>query len=261
VHWVNRSVAIILTLVSVLVVIFPPPALPLRYLPVAAVLVLAAMLIWQQGRTAPIPASHVDEMRGVAERLISNLDSLTKPRFDNDSQRDGMFRAAFRDHFPASYRHLERFETLLIEDGQAWSKLTTKIASEAGAVESAWSLNYEHVRAVLTKTAEAQMSDSASGVKDPGPFSMNVIPPNQTVLFLGGSGIAVSTSPTAQQDLAKSQQAFIDATRSVPTWPETHDARSARLALLKERDDTRRQLVEIAHRHGLPRRCRLCAAT
>lgn len=259
-RWVNRAVALIVTVVSVLVVVFPPPSLPLRYLPVAGVVVLAVMLIWQQGRTEPIPSSHVDELRRLADSLIADVDSRRAPRFSPDAQRDRLLRAAFRSHFPEAYRSLEKFETLLKQDEKAQSDLSTRVLTETGMLASTYKLQDETVRSVLMQTAQSQLGAEPTAVKDPGPFMIQVTPRWGTHLFLGASGIATSASRTPQQDLEKAQQAFIDATLSVPSWEQTQAARSARIALLGERDAVRGLLVEITHRPSLPGHCRLCAA-
>ena len=47
-----------------------------NFLPEAAVVVLAVMPIWQQGRTEPIPSPHVDEMRRLAHSLVSDVTEI-----------------------------------------------------------------------------------------------------------------------------------------------------------------------------------------
>src|SRR5450759_656864 len=54
-RWTKRGVGTILAALAILLTAFPLPALPLRWLPAGAALVLAIMLFWEQRPVPDVP--------------------------------------------------------------------------------------------------------------------------------------------------------------------------------------------------------------
>jgi len=61
-RWFRNAVAAVLAFIAFLLTLYPPPALPLRWLPAVAAFILFVMYVGQQRPEAKIPPAHVEDM-------------------------------------------------------------------------------------------------------------------------------------------------------------------------------------------------------
>ncbi len=249
----RQSVAAILAVVAVLLTAFPPPSLPLRLLPAVSALVLAAMFIWSQGHSAPIPPEHAEALRELAVRLISFLDLSRKVSFSDDPDEDRVWRDAFESHFRTRYQALTTWDDLVSQSENAEVNLAIRINKETGVLAKTYKLNDEHVRAGLKKAAATANNPTAGN-----PLNLTIMPsPDGWVLLLGGSVIGQYDAANGAQS---ANDAFVRLAADIPNWQEQSSAEEARSKLANHKALLRAQLTEISKSHGIGGSCKLCAS-
>jgi hypothetical protein len=249
-RWVRDGITAILAAVAVIVTVFPPPALPLRWLPAVSALILGAMLFWSRRERPAIPPQHADVLRGLGASVISDLNSKRPVQFPGTALECEQHDQAFRAHFPQYARKLRGWDAL----ARSWNESLLAIHHTADEVSRG--NGFESGGGPLYSVARAYVD----GV-NPTPVSLNdqPKPDKTTILLYGQNQIAVLDDPTARQ-VADRKEQFQNLLLDVHTWSEVKRAQSIRrqLETLSRLLSPQAQRIRMSHDLRVVSTCPIC---
>jgi len=221
-RWVRDGVAVLLAAAAFLATFFPPPLLPLRWLPAAAAIVLAVMLIWSQRQVPGIPDDHVADLQHMGSTIQADLRMQQTIHFGDyqmSSQQKRHLENSFRAHFPGYARKLDDWDkhaTQLKESLAAMNAKAIQVAAEEKLLPEAVP--------VLEHTARFYTEDVVPPV-----VAMNETaqPDRTTLISYGMSPVAKLDDPTAEQ-IAERKGQFQNLLGTLGTWDIVTQIRTER---------------------------------
>ncbi len=250
---VKRGVAAILAALAILLTIFPPPALPLRWLPAAAALVLAIMLFWEQRPVPDIPAAHADELRKLGASIQDDFNHKSQIQFGRNKLQAQHLRDSFRSHFRSYARQLDDWDKL----AQHYQTSLTALYEKATQVADAENL------VPVPEAAMVLESNALFYTRDETPpvVALNATAQSDktTTLSYGVTPVAKLIDPTAQRVTDKKEQ-FQNLLGSVGVWAEVSQVRSARLKLeaMAESLGPEAARISMSHNMTVESKCPIC---
>lgn len=249
-RWVRSGVAAILAAVAVILTAYPPPQLPLRWLPAVSALILAGMLFWSRREQPAIPPEHAAVLRGLGAEVISNLNSKYPIQFSGTALESQQLRQAFRAHFPKFATKLDKW------DAVATSWREAQLAIDHAAQEMSKANDFQSGTAPLYAVAMAHVNGINPVVV---PYNEQPMPDKTTALLYGQNQIAVLADPSAQQ-LAAKKNHYQNLLGAVGRWPEVQNAQRVLLvlqALAKELSPEAQQ-ISMSHNLTVASKCPIC---
>jgi hypothetical protein len=251
-RWIKRGVGTLLAAVAILLTGFPPPALPLRWIPAGAALVLAIMLFWEQRPVPDIPPDHAAELRKLGRAIQQYFSTHNEIAYGGETtQQTNYLRTSFQAHFPGFARQLNEWDELATDYRSSMAALEQKakqVVEAENLLPGAWML--------LANTAGLYVLDQAPPV---AAFNETANSDKTTTVSYGVTPVANLNDPTPQE-IAHKKGHVQNTIGSIGAWPEVNQARTAlaKLETLARMLAPEAARISLTHDLTVVSRCPIC---